>query len=174
MASNEDKRPQPWLQDRLRGDPPHSLSLRIPFCQSKSASSGQPADRWKEVRGLAATLPHPPAALFPERKVKRRAPAGRQRQPCLLDHSDFSKASLVSPGRAPSRHRPCPHQEASEVRAAPVRPGRAWWMPARLVTCVLASGSSCCTLARQEGGLRTGGLPDRGPFQRCRGFPMPA
>lgn len=60
------------------------------------------------------------------------------------------------------------------MRAAPVRPGRAWWMPARLVTCVWASGSSCCTPAHQEGGLRTGGLPDRGPFQRCHGFPMPA
>lgn len=45
LPSNEDERPQPWLQHRLRGDPPHSLSLRVPICQSDSASSGQPADR---------------------------------------------------------------------------------------------------------------------------------
>ena len=56
------------------------------------------------------------------------------------------------------------------MRVAPVRPGRAWWMPARSVTCVWASGSSCRTLAHQEGGLKTGRLAEGGPSQRCRGF----
>ena len=60
------------------------------------------------------------------------------------------------------------------MRAAPVKPGRAWWKPTRSVPCVRASGNSCCTLAHQEGGLRKGRLPDRGPVQGCQGLPTPA